>query len=328
MRTLLWVWLSICGLGAASAHPLTPALLQWQVGEADTHEVIWRSSVLRVRGAEVWPEWPHGCEAQPLQEAVVLDGDALEQRWRLRCDGPMVGRTLAVRGLDEAGISVVLRVIEPRATQQTLLDARTPHWQWRAAADKGSVFARYLWLGIDHLWRGADHVLFVVGLVLLVRGARRLLLTVTAFTLGHSVTLGLAVLDRIHVNQALAEWGIALSLLVLAVALTRQAYPHRGLSRFPVTMAACFGLVHGLGFAGVLRDVGLPAGEIPLALLAFNLGIEVGQVLLIGLLLLLASVLRGIAGARLHRLPAMALLAYPMGTVAAYWLWSRTTFFG
>src|SRR6185295_4271413 len=140
------------------------------------------------------------------------------------------------------------------------------------------VAASYLRLGIEHILTGFDHLLFVLGLCLLIAGRRPLLWTLTAFTAGHSVTLSLAALGFVHVPQAPAEAAIAVTIVILARELARPSTTPRLLRRRPWAMAALFGLLHGLGFAGALADIGLPAGDIPLALFSFTVGIEIGQI--------------------------------------------------
>ncbi|MGH8583752.1 MAG: HupE/UreJ family protein [Gammaproteobacteria bacterium] len=184
------------------------------------------------------------------------------------------------------------------------------------------VMRDYLILGFEHILTGLDHLLFVLGLVLLIHGWRRLLWTITAFTAGHSVTLSLAVLGFVHVPPAPVEALIALSIFAVAVEITRQAQGcATGLWRFPWAMALVFGFLHGLGFAGALAQVGLPTDEIPLALFSFNVGIELGQILFVGLVLAGRAVIR--------RLPvpwpkASELVpAYAIGSLAALWIFER-----
>jgi hydrogenase/urease accessory protein HupE len=319
----LWLTASV-----VQAHPLAPALLQIDATDGEHYEVLWRSSLLRVRGSEVWPQWPANCTATAVDAEPQVDAESLQQRWTLHCRGGLTGQRLQVPGLDAAGINVLVKVSDGRQVQQTLLNARRSQWQVPSGEARSAVFGRYLRIGVEHLLLGPDHLLFVIGLVALVTGVRRLLWTVTAFTLGHSLTLGLAVLDRIRVSEALAEWGIALSLLLLAVTLARpQARATAWLVRFPASMAVAFGLIHGLGFAGALRDVGLPTGDIPLALLAFNLGIELGQILLIGVLLALGR----LGKTRLLTRPTARLTpltAYVIGSLAVFWLLQRSLIVG
>ena len=175
-------------------------------------------------------------------------------------------------------------------------------------------------MGFEHLLGGADHLLFVLGLVLLLRDGRRLLGAVTGFTLGHSVTLSLATLGFVQVPSAPVEVGIAASLFWLATRLAREGQGGERLAH-PFGLAAALGLLHGLGFAGALAQAGLPSGEIPLALFAFNLGIELGQLALVAALLALRAALRPLA-ARMPGWLARA-PAYAIGTTAAALVFER-----
>ena len=222
--------------------------------------------------------------------------------------------------LAEAGSDVLLRVLlADGRSLRAVLRPNAPSFILPAAQSPAGVAAGYLTLGIEHLLTGPDHLAFVLGLVLLVGSGRRLLGTITAFTLGHSVTLSLAALGFVRLPPAPIEAAIALSILVLAVELARQRPTVLG--RRPWLMAASFGLLHGLGFAGALAQVGLPVEEIPLALLSFNVGIELGQIAfvlaILGLGLGLSPLLR--------RLPAWSAAAptYVIGTLAAFWMFER-----
>lgn len=181
---------------------------------------------------------------------------------------------------------------------------------------------RYTALGIEHILLGIDHLLFVLGLLLLVRGGWMLVKTITAFTLAHSITLGLATLGFVQVPSRPVEAAIALSIVFVAVEVVHARQGRLGLAaRHPWVVAFAFGLLHGFGFAGALAEIGLPPGEIPVALLFFNVGVEFGQLLFVGLVL-------GVKLA-LDRLRiawpawAEALPAYAIGTVAAYWFIER-----
>ncbi|MDJ0786018.1 MAG: HupE/UreJ family protein, partial [Myxococcota bacterium] len=179
-----------------------------------------------------------------------------------------------------------------------------------------------------HLVFGFDHVLFVLGLLLLVRGSRPLLYTITAFTVGHSVTLALSVLEIARVNSAWVEVGIALTLVATALEIVPRARRRSLFGRAPWRVAFAFGLLHGLGFAGALAEIGLPAGEIPLALFAFNVGIEVGQLAIVAVALIAASAITRLFAlgetsvfAQHTRLRWVA--AYGLGALSAYWLFER-----
>lgn len=306
---------------AALAHPLAPALLELR-HDAGAYEVLWRTPVAQVRGVSLAPQLPPDC-AKLGEPVRAFDGnEAVEWRWRVRCaDADLASRNVSVSGLAGSGINVVVRLERPDGQVfSAILDARHATAVIPAPEARGQRLAGFFSLGVRHLLTGLDHVLFVLGLLLGVRGWKPLVLTVTAFTMGHSLTLAAATLGLLQVNPALTELGIALSLVAVAVAaLQRDASL---LTRRPATLALGFGLLHGLGFAGALSAAGLPPGDIPLALLLFNLGIEAGQLAVVaagGLLLALRAALP-LAG----RLPARQIAAYIIGSVAAMWFIERT----
>lgn len=302
-------------------------------GQASAPEVL--------EGESIASRWPLTCDGAGLSGG------------RIAVDG------LGASGINV----IVRIVSSRGAVTERLLDAREPGFAVPGDGPHESVLVQYLRLGVRHLATGLDHLLFVAGLVLLVaaspspssstsdpdarpsrqkpewktassprkrrsglpgwRRARALAAAVTAFTLGHSVTLALAALGWVHFDPRLAELGIALTLLFLACEVARpQAAGRSRLGAHPGVMAASFGLVHGLGFAGALAGIGLPDGAIPMALLGFNAGIEIAQLAFVGLLLAAGAAVRRIRSA----LPGMAVRlgpAYVMGGVAAYWCIER-----
>ncbi len=312
------------------AHPLAPALLEITETEAGTYSVLWRLSTFQRSRQPPQPEFPAHCGVSSAPQINEEAAGAVSLRWTMRCALPgLAGTRIGVSQLDSSGINVILRLHDLAGEHtQSLLDARRPSYtvpdrQTTPAVPAGVVALRYLELGIEHLLLGPDHLLFLLGLLVLVRPLRHRLLTLTAFTLGHSVTLSLAALDLISVRQAPMELGIALSLVVLARELLRPV--SSALGRWPPLMALVFGLLHGLGFAGALRDIGLPTNDVFTALLAFNVGIELGQLAV--LLLVLAM---GAAVDRLRQRPVAAparwtaaLPAYLIGAFAAYWCIER-----
>ena len=185
-----------------------------------------------------------------------------------------------------------------------------------------SHFQAYFVLGIEHILLGVDHLLFVVGLVMLVNFSRKLLWTITAFTFSHSVTLGLSVLGYISVSQSLVEIIIALSILLLALEVVRGG---DSLSkRVPWSVAFLFGLIHGFGFSGALRAIGLPEDALFSSLLAFNLGVEFGQLLVITLLFVLVQAARKLRFPAAYHSGTLILVSYFIGSAGAYWAISRS----
>jgi len=257
---------------------------------------------------------------------VRTDGDeqSVSLRWTVDC-GPqgLVGRDVAVEGLGPVRIDVLVRIALPDGrVVNRVLRADDPRLTVPARASRPAVVASYGRLGITHILSGPDHLLFVLGLLLLVPRARPLLKTITAFTLGHSITLSLVALDVVRVPSAPVELLIAVSVLVLAVELARDAsLAPDPLRRNPWWMACVFGLLHGMGFAGALAEVGLPQAEIPLALFAFNVGIEIGQIVFVAVAGAALVALRprlADASAAWLRAPA-----YGIGTCAAFWCFER-----
>jgi len=182
------------------------------------------------------------------------------------------------------------------------------------------VLRQYLALGVEHIWFGIDHLMFLLGLLLLVRGWRSTLMTVSAFTVAHSLTLALAALELVAVPTGPVEICIALSVLLLALESTRGA--DTATRRWPWLVAFGFGLLHGLGFASALSEVGLPTHAMALALLGFNLGVELGQVALVGVVVLAHGLLKS----RPHALGKIAHTApWVLGTCSVYWLLDRVS---
>jgi hydrogenase/urease accessory protein HupE len=309
-------WL-VCFASSARAHPTGFALLtidQRAEGEVD--------AVLRVSGAAdrarlVEVVFPAGCsERAPTTTRVVSTG--IDRTFRLRCDA--LRGELELRGLP-VDLQARVEVREDaggamRTVETAVLDAGRPRVRLGGASSEGA-FGRYLVLGVEHIAFGIDHVLFVVALVLLVRTPRRAILTATAFTLGHSVTLALASLELVDVATAPVEACIALSVLLVAREL-RSERPS-AIHAHPELAAALFGLLHGLGFASALSEIGLPSDALVTSLFAFNLGVELGQIALVAIgLSLLALASRRLDERRRARFVETP-IAYALGAVAAYW---------
>ena len=314
-------------LSVAHAHPLAPGLLQLTEESGGRVAVVWRMSTMRIPGARLTPRLPDGC-APITQATIAEEPPRVVSRWSVDCGSAgLVGRTVGVDGLGTAKIDALVRVeLADGRLVQGIVRAREPYLTIPERPSRLDVLRDYVQLGFEHILTGPDHLLFVFGLLLLVSSVRLLVETITAFTVGHSVTLTLAALELARVPSGPAEVAIALSVLVLAVELARTVPAPTLMRRFPWVMALAFGLLHGLGFAGALREVGLPGGDIPLALFSFNVGIELGQLAFIAVALLARRVSQG-AVATLPRWVGWVPV-YAMGSLAVFWVLERITELG
>jgi hydrogenase/urease accessory protein HupE len=310
----------------AGAHALSPALLVLRELRDGIVEVTWKIPLLRITGSELRPLLPPECPvvtAGPPSEQE--DNESLTTRWQVDCGTHgLTGMRLGVDGLAGAKTDALVRLeLADGRSVDTVLRARDPDFIVPARETWLGVASHYVVLGVEHIVTGYDHLLFVFGLMLLAADWRRLVATITAFTLGHSVTLTLAVLDIARIPSAPVEVLIAFSIFVLAVELARPATTQDAtlMRRRPWLMALGFGFLHGLGFAGVLREVGLPAAAIPNALLGFNVGIELGQLAFVTVVLALTAASRPLV--RSWPSWTRALPVYAMGTLAACWMIER-----
>lgn len=315
----------------ARAHPLAPSLLELRES-AGGIDVLWKTPLVRVTGAELLPRvGASDATCRRLAPvATAVDAGGATARWRVDC-GPdgATGLRVAVEGLERSRTDAIVRVAFADGRRfASVLSAASPALVVPGAGSAPELAADYVALGFGHILGGLEHLLFVFGLLLLVRGARPLLATVTAFTAGHSVTLSLAVLGWVDYPTRLVEIAIAGSLVALAVEISANRAPgvrsRTWLGRNPWAMALGFGLLHGFGFAGALRQVGLPAGDVPLALATFNIGIELGQLAFVaGVYALRAGLapLSRFAPAGFARGPLLA--SYAIGSLAVYWCFDR-----
>jgi hypothetical protein len=305
-----------------AAHQFAPALFELEEHEPGRAAVRWKQPAVRVQGSRLRPVLPGSCEGVGAP-GVARDGGGLVARWEIVCRGGLVGATLGVEGIARSQADVLLRIaLSDGRSFRRVLTADQPTFLVPKVESKLDVLRGYSRLGIEHIVTGWDHLLFVLGLLLLVGRGRALLWTITAFTGGHSVTLALATLGLVNVPQAPIEAAIALSIYVLAVEVMRsRAGRTTVMARMPWLVAGGFGLLHGLGFAGALAEVGLPRGEIPLALFAFNVGIELGQLAFVAAVLVAMALLRAVP----VPWPAWgtALAPYGIGSLAIYWFLQR-----
>jgi hydrogenase/urease accessory protein HupE len=328
LLALVALMAALAASAPARADDFQPAYLQIVERDGHVYEVLWKVPALSAGQAlKVMPVIP-AATALGRVHTGYADGVAVK-RWRVRVDGGLEGRAIAFTGLSEARIDVLARLT--RADGSVQLErvlAYDPRFVVEASPGRFEVARTYTVLGIEHILLGFDHLCFVLALVLIVRGTRRLILTVTTFTLAHSVTLVLATLEVIHVPGPPVEAVIALSIVFVANEILQQRRGREGLAaRQPWLVAAGFGLLHGLGFAGALAEVGLPANAIPLALLFFNLGVEIGQLMFIAFVLAIGRGVPLLVAGRADLRHARVAVAYLIGSVASFWTIERVVGF-
>jgi hypothetical protein len=320
----------LLGATPALAHRLSPAFFGLTETASNVFAVQWKVSISGGLAAVLEPRLPDGCTIADAVRTSTLD-DVRLQHATLECPSGLAGKEFTVNGLAQTQTDVLLRIdyLDGNSSNQRL----TPDAPLVTIPDRPSAFEvvrTYTMLGIEHILLGIDHLLFVLALLLLVDGVKRLVATVTAFTVAHSITLGAATLGLVHVPSAPVEAIIALSILFLASELARRrAIAGRVgddtanlMARFPWIVAFAFGLLHGFGFAGALSEVGVPEQAVPLALLFFNVGVELGQLLFIAAVFGFAWLVRLTT---LRVPPAwQRAAAYGIGSLAAFWVVERT----
>jgi hydrogenase/urease accessory protein HupE len=309
------------------AHESRPAYLSLTETMAGNFDVTWRRPARGDKALSLAPVFPDQCTEKEKSAAYFAAG-AYVQRWKIDCgEEGLVGSAIAIRGLEYTITDVLIRVeLQQGEVRTGIVKPNAPSFEVEKSPSAWKVAGDYLVLGVEHILGGIDHLLFVLGLLLIVSGTWRLVKTITSFTVAHSITLGVATLGFVRVPQAPVEAVIALSILFLATELIRREQGHEGLaSQFPWIVAFVFGLLHGFGFAGALTEVGLPHSEIPLALLMFNVGVELGQILFVTMVLLLLHIIQR----NVKNLPLWGprATAYGIGSLASFWIFERVSGF-
>ena len=323
LRAFLAALLVCVVVPSASAHEVRPALLRITQQTDGRYEVLWKQPAAGALAVRLVPRISGGLLDGPPAE-VQSAPNAQISVWKHVDAGKagLDGRTISVEGLEQTITDVLLTVTlnnGDRLSEILKPEAPTLTVQMEKL---GLPVLSYVTLGIEHILTGIDHLMFVLGLVLLVSNRRTLIKTITAFTVAHSLTLAAATLGVIHPTPALVEALVALSIVFVAVELTRHYRGFSGLTvRTPWLIAFTFGLLHGAAFAGALAQVGLPPNDIPLSLLLFNIGVEIGQLLFVAAVLAVIWLLRRAA----PRLPAWTrwIPPYAVGSFASFWFLER-----
>jgi hydrogenase/urease accessory protein HupE len=326
------LWL-LCA-GGVQAHELDPGYLQIQPMGAETWRVFWRKPAVSGRPMPITARLPEGCAPQRPEAEPRFDGRAFVTHWIATCPDGISGGEIVIEGLEQTRTDTLIRVTtQDGAASAARVDADDPVFVVPDDMTLSQVFFSYAQLGFDHILEGFDHLLFVFALLVLIRTPGRLIGAITAFTVAHSITLALATFDVITVPGPPVEAVIALSIILLAVEILRARVGQEQLTqRRPWIVSFSFGLLHGLGFAGALSEIGLPEGDVPMALLAFNLGVEAGQIAFVVAVLAFfaaarAAVPRLIALVRDPEAPGTVVMGYGIGILATFWLVERVMAF-
>jgi len=316
----------VVGAGQAGAHELRPAFLSMEESKIGTYQVLWKTPALGEKQLALKALFPKSCTISNGVRTVEANKFAIET-WTLQCGASLRGQTLTIGGLEKTLTDVLVRVawvdgsiLTTRLVPEknSLTFAQTP----QENAKVGGAVRTYFVLGVSHILGGIDHLLFVLAVMLLITRGKKLLWAITAFTLGHSVTLALATLGLVQMQPGLVEVLIALSIVLMAYEAARRILGHGGLTlSFPWLVTFSFGLLHGFGFAGALREIGLPQSDVPVALLFFNVGVEAGQLLFIGVAL--ALVFMPLAKGVLRGRNAELMASYLIGILAVFWALQR-----
>ena len=326
--------LGICA--SSSAHQLQPGYLELRLIDKDIYAIVWKTPAVKARPMAITAQLPQGCDPQTPPQSI-WDGTAYVARWTANCPGGLEGGVIRIDGLDQTSTDVLVRFdFADGASEARRLTASQPSFAVPTVPSRLEVVRTYFLFGIEHILLGIDHLLFVLALLLLVKGTRRVIATVTAFTIAHSITLAGATLGWVDMPGPPVEAIIALSIVFVASEVIHAQRGRPGLTQqYPWVVAFTFGLLHGFGFAGALTQVGLPPESILIALLFFNVGVEAGQMLFVVGLVAVVALLRGLTQVALShdawhkqvRPLTTVALGYTIGGVACFWLIERIAAF-
>ena len=322
---------SLLSVPTTRAHDARPAYLEIKETSPNKFSVLWRRPVLAGMRLSVVLTMPGDVKnlTEPFEQELA--DSLLERRWVDAGATGLAGKRIEFKGLQATITDVLVRVQTFDGQEWTMLIHPSQPWfELSAAPSKLRVAVAYLRLGIEHIWSGVDHLLFILALMILVKGTRRLIATVTAFTVAHSITLAGATLGFVRVPQQPVEACIALSIVFVASEIVHARQGRQGWTeRWPWIVAFTFGLLHGFGFAGALNAVGLPQTAIPVALLFFNVGVEIGQLLFIAAILSIMALGRWLVRRTAIPQPLWAwrVAPYSIGGVAAFWMIQRIAAF-
>ncbi len=312
---------------AVQADEIRPAYLEVKESQAKQYNFLLKLPIKGTKQLPIALEMPKRCTTSIAPRSYRVN-DAVLKQWSMTCQEGMHGETLSFKGIAETNTDVLVRLEFLNAQSQSiLLTPSETSYTIDKEASSFQIVKTYTWLGITHILLGFDHLLFVFALLLIVKSMRRLLWTITAFTLAHSITMAGATLGFIHIPQQPVEAMIALSILFLAMEIIHEKQGKVGLtSRYPWLIAFIFGLLHGFGFAGALAEIGLPQQAITLALIFFNIGVELGQLMFVATVVLIGLALQTLKHPNLLQ-RVETTVVYAIGGLSSFWVFERLSAF-
>jgi len=307
------------------AHEIRPGYLEIkQISESD-YQILWKIPLLGNKAPKIDPMFPNNFTLSLVSEEFL--SDAYIRSYKGHYEQVLNGKLIRIKDLELTLIDVLVQInLIDESSYTLLLQPNRASLPIPKEPSKWEVILLYIKLGIDHILIGVDHLLFVLGLLLLVNGFKPLLLTITAFTIAHSITLGIATYEILSVPQPPVEAVIALSIIFLAKEYIALRNGMSSLTaKHPWVVAFTFGLLHGFGFASALSEIGFPQKDVPLALFTFNVGVELGQLIFIGA----ASIIMKLIAKSTFKFPdwSWKVLPYSMGILASFWFVERVVAF-
>lgn len=326
MFRLLFIFLMLAAVvlvpSFARAHELRPAFLSIIETSDAQYNILWKTPALGKKQLALKANFPDACTTSNGLRRIEENKFAIET-WTLTCPQSLHGQSLTIGGLEKTLTDVLVKTTWQDGERFTArLTPDKTRLDFADADIQGGVAKTYFLLGVGHILGGIDHLFFVLAVMLLITRGRKLFLAITAFTIGHSVTLALATLDIVQLEPSLVELLIAMSIVLMAYEAARRWRGQSGLTlEYPWLVTFSFGLLHGFGFAGALRAIGLPQADIPAALLFFNIGVEAGQLLFIVVVLFFLSLplLKHLSNKKIP----MLLASYGIGAMAVFWTFQR-----
>ena len=321
-RLLALLLLVLALVRPAAAHELRPAYLELTENAPGHFAVLWKVPAAGDRRLSLYLHLPTSCN-NITEPASAIENNAYYERWQAACESGLKDQTITIDGLSSTLTDVLARISWADGSVEVVrLTPEQPSLVLKGAQTRLEVARTYFMLGVEHILGGIDHLLFVLALMLLIRDPWTLVKTITAFTLAHSITLTGAALGYLSLPQAPVEAVIALSIAFVARERLLMKPGERRLSEaYPWAVAFSFGLLHGFGFAGALKEIGLPQADVPLALFTFNLGVEAGQLVFVAAIVVLYRA--AMTMPRLSLLPLRTAMAYGIGAAATFWLLTR-----